>query len=386
MFDNQNKNFNSIKTQTDSVDVSNLPLRTMEKDLKNINNPAFNASDFMPEGDSPVKKEAIESNLSEKQKTSPFLAPPTVNPAPKIQSNPPKTPAPIEKNIEAPVAKDQGKKFDLKKVGLFAGGIFVVLFGIISGYYLITSRSSKTQPVATQPAVPSSPVSPIITTQPAANNTPAENNSTAVNNPDANNPEQNPATEQVKINSDKPNFLVIGPEAKEKIAIQNIIKKKIEEVKTTKIYTPIEFVLTDASFAPLTFQNFFQKIGLTLPSSITDSLKPTFSLFIYNTDKNQASLGLLIDAKDGQAATLKPLLSKEEPQLLKELDSLFLGTSYQANGVSFSTNNYKNTDVRFHNIQLDASMAIDYTILNNKFMLATSKSAALSLVDKLLAK
>lgn len=371
MFDSQNKNFNSIKTQTDSMDIAALPLRTMEKDLKNMNDPNFSASDFMPEEESIAKKEIFESNLSEKQKTSPFLNSSQPKPLVEIQNNPSKTAAMVEKNVASQIGNEKERQFDLKKVAFFAGAIFIVLLGVATAYYFLMIRSTNTE---TKIPEVSSPV-PF---PPVENNTPL--NST----PNTNETEQNAITEQEKINSDKPNFLIIDPQVKEKAAIQEIIKKKLEEVKAAEIYTPVEFVLTDKTFAPLNFQDFSKNIGLTFPAGITDNFKTTFSLFISNTEKDQMGIAILVDVKD--IATLKALLAKEEPQLVKEADPLFLGKIYQTKGIPFLTNNYKQIEVRYHNIQLEGTMAFDYAILNNQLMIATSKSSALSLVDKILAE
>lgn len=373
MFNNQNKNFNSTKTSTDSIDIAALPLRTMEKDLKNINDPNFNASDFIPEEENVVKKEIFESNLSEKQKTSPFLNSSQSKPLAEIQNNPFKTAAMVKKNVAPPQAgNEKERQFDLKKVAFFAGAIFTVLAGVAAAYYFLMIRNANTE-TAKIPEV-SSPV-PI---------PPVENNIPLNNPPNTNETEQNANTEQEKINSDKPNFLVVDPQITDKAAIQEIIKKKIEEVKSAKVYTPVEFVLTDNTFAPLNFQDFSKNIGLTFPAGITDNFKTTFSLFINNTEKDQMGIAILADIKDGTA--LKSLLAKEEPQLVKEADPLFLGKTYQTKGIPFLTNNYKNTEIRYHNIQPGGSMALDYAILNNQLMIATSKSSALNLVDKILAE
>jgi hypothetical protein len=363
MFDNQNKNFNSIKTQVDSVDVNTLPIRTMEKDLKNINDPNFNAGDFATREDTPAKKESFESSLSEKQKTSPFLNPaqpkkesPIINASASL----PKSIAPSEK---IPSVREKEVELDVKKVAMFAGAIFIVLAGIATGYYFMVGRSAKNE-ITTIPEVSSAnPVS-------SETNTP-----TNIVNPSSDNTSENNAVvaaeEQKSINTDKPNFLIVDTQVKDSSSIQEIIRKKIEDVKAAKIYAPTEFILTDKTFAPLAFQDFSQKIGLSLPANIIGNFKTTFSLFINNTEKNQTDIALLIDVKEDQSAksALSALLSKEEPQLVKELDFLFLGKPHKTKGVPFFTNNYKNTEIRYHNIQPGGLVAIDYAILKTKLLL-----------------
>lgn len=385
MFDSQNKNFNSIKTQPDNFNASALPLRTMEKDLRNIDDPSFDAGNFITEEESPVKKEVFGSNLSEKQKTSPFLNPSLPKSAIQPQNDKFKSMAPIEKDIIVQAENEKEVNFDIKKVALFASAIFVVLAGIATAYYFITNRNTGPSEVSEAPAVSAPVITPPAVTSPVTNSPEKTSTDETTNiSVSTETPAANTNNDQTKINSAKPNFLVIDSQIKDKAAIQEVLRKKIEEVKTAKIYTPVEFVLTDKSFTPLIFQDFSQRIGLTFPKSITDNFKTTFSIFISNTEKNQVGLAVFVDIKDEK--TIKPLLSNEEPQLVKELDSLFLGKTYQDKGVLYFINNYKNTEVRYHNIQLDGSMSIDYAILNSKLMLATSKSATLNILDKILAK
>lgn len=365
MLEDQNKIINSIKIQSDDVDVNTLSLRTMEKDLKNIGSPNFNAEDFIAEEEVNALKKNPVANLSERQQTSPFLNDPQM--AVDNQNNLAKIRIETGKKLEPEPGKkalsgENHSEFSLAKIVLFGTAIFLILAGAAIGYYFIINRekSSDTATISN----PEETAKPIETSS-EETSLPAEEETVI----------------QEKFNLDKPNFLVIESIAGEKTKTQEIIKDKLQKMKESKTYGLVEFVPTDKNFTPLTFQDFSQKIGLSLPLAITNNLKPAFSLFASNTETDEFSLALVIESKD--AKQLPSLLAKEEARITKELDPLFLGKSYQDDSKPFLTNLYKNISLKYHNLSPAGSLSIDYAVLKGKLLLTTSKSIALSLVDRM---
>ncbi len=368
MFNNQNKNFNSIKEEIVGADASTLPIRTMEKDLKDIKNSNFSKNEFIPNEESAAKREVFQSSLSEKQKTSPFMNSSPASTPVEIRNNPSRIVPPIEKDIVIEAEKESESSSGFGKIFGYIALFAILLAGAGGAYYFIMIKDSSAPVITPEISTPL----PIETAEPepsVSNITPEE----AI-----------PNNVQGKFNLDKPNFLIIEPPTADKAAIQAIIKKTLYEVSTEKIYTPIEFVLTDNNFAPLSFQDFSKNFGLAFSSGLNDSLKGTFSLFVSNTANGEAGIALFIDIKEG--VSLNPILLKEEALLVKEATSLFLGTPIQTKGTPFLANRYKNTEIRYFNIQPSGSMAIDYAILNNKLMIATSKTATLNIIDKISSK
>lgn len=366
MNENENKILNPTKSSSSGADVNSLALRTMEKDIKNIGNPNFNAEDFLDEG-----KESAESNrdfnasLNEKQISSPFLnnsqtAVDSQNDIAKINID---TGKKLEPKIEkTPLPQNSHSDFNLGKIAFFGAVVFLILAGAATGYYYIINREKGIDTSAI--LVPQESIAPV--------ETPIDE--TAV-------PTEEETPVQEEFNLDKPNFLVIETLAGEKVKTQQVIKDTLQKMQSLKNYGLLEFVPSDKNFTALTFQDFSQKLGITLPAPIMNALKPGFSIYASITENNETSLAFIVEIKDEKQ--LSTLMVKEEMKLTKEIEPLFLGKTYQDNGKAFLINLYKSISIKYHNLSPDGSLAVDWAILKGKLLIATSKSITLGLVDEL---
>jgi len=123
-------------------------------------------------------------------------------------------------------------------------------------------------------------------------------------------------------------------------------------------------------------------------SSSTDSFSP----FTVASSTNDGRLGLIISLKKQALATST---QTAEDQLMKSLRDLeaFLPKDFASfllkNPVfpeipTFLLNPYKNVNIRYLNFP-SSDISLDYTVLDNRLIFATSKESMLTIVDRLLA-
>jgi len=79
-------------------------------------------------------------------------------------------------------------------------------------------------------------------------------------------------------------------------------------------------------------------------------------------------------------------LQEWETTMRTDLGPVFLGqeTGMLANE-EFQTGNYKGTNMRYLNF-VDSSFAIDYAVINDYFVVATSKDSMFEMVDRVLGE
>jgi hypothetical protein len=350
---NEQANFNSYLAPS-------VPVHLMKNDLAEIKNPQKDLPKQSPES------LIMPSNLSEKQKTSPFL---NIDTSRKIQENEPKTaPEPFpplpSKEFAQEIKKTEPlrptENFALNKIVVMLILFFLLLIVGVGGYYFWIIR--------------------------AANQT---NNQTTINNTESQPAiiEPEPITQSEKsidLSTEKPNYFSIDIATADKTSINNQLDLYLKKAEELKITSPAEFIVTDASNNPVSFKVFAEKIGITLPTQITSLLKDTFSLYIYN-DNGNYRLGLSINSLDD--AKLKTALLKEESKLVAYLAPIlknpdnkpFVEKEYQIN-------TYKTTNkIRYLNIISAEYLSIDYIVLNKALAIGTTQNTMYALIDYLSA-
>ncbi|MDR3559796.1 MAG: hypothetical protein P4L62_04800 [Candidatus Pacebacteria bacterium] len=182
------------------------------------------------------------------------------------------------------------------------------------------------------------------------------------------------------IATDKPNYLSIDTKNPDASAIKKTLADYAGKVTQTKTVTPVAFIVTDAQNNPISFQDFAQAVGLTLPQSLTAQLGPGFTLYMYN-DAGKTRIGLATAEKND--AQLAAALIQEESNLPKDIEPLFLASSYTLNNRSFGSSTYNGIPIRYNNIISPDNLSVDYTIYQNQWLIGTTELTLRSTVDLL---
>lgn len=368
MFEDKNKRNSLIDlSQNKELKPDDIPVHTMLKDLEELEHPEKNAP-LLPKKKffSPAK-----DNLSDLQKTSPFLTENKESQPIKIDASrlkisesikPPEVPVP---KVSFPETKKdlfispKPEKFATAKketdtgrsIGKLIAAIVIVLALIgmgVGGYYFWTTRQS----------VPAIVVTPEPQPEPVSK------------------PEPVPVS---KFTLDKPNLLQIDIGASSPSAITEALSGYIEDIKKETISTPVEFAIVDKENNPVPLSVFSKKFGIVFSKNISAVLKDSFSLFIFN-DNGNYRLGLSIDYKAG--VDLKKLMLAEEPRLPAELKPLFLDIRYEPmKNMRFSDNVYGDLPVRYENIVSPEYLSLDYAITDKTLFIATTKMTARAIID-----
>ncbi|HBP00841.1 MAG TPA: hypothetical protein DD454_01305 [Candidatus Moranbacteria bacterium] len=184
-----------------------------------------------------------------------------------------------------------------------------------------------------------------------------------------------------KYSSEKPNFLSINIETSSPEDIKRVISDTANELSGLQSKSPFEFIITDSNNNPIAFPIFSIASNLNLSSELLINLEEQFSFYIHN-DQGGPRIVMAIEIKNGKEVSAEML--REEPTLLDTLSFLFLPEKPTTTKTTFQSSVYDGIDIRFVNFNADGSLSIDYTIYDNKLIIATSKSSMRSVIDKIL--
>ena len=263
--------------------------------------------------------------------------------------------------VEMPLPEKKINPVNTRKFALIAVALLLVIAIFWGGYYFIFRSSSK------QVAIPE-----VETAQPVENQQPEEPA-----------PAVEVATE--KYSSEKPNYLTIDIATLSSEDIQKTISDVAEELKSMSpaAQVPYEFIAVDANNNPIAFQIFATAAKLNLSPAVLKSLGETFSLLLY-TDNGNERLSVVADIKDKKTLTAE--LLKQEKTLVTDASFLFLNEKPEKTTGAFQDGSYINIPIRFFNVNSQITMSVDYAIVNNKLVIATSKNTMRAIIDQLTAQ
>jgi hypothetical protein len=252
-----------------------------------------------------------------------------------------------------------------KTIGIFGTSILTLILFVGGAYYFWTTRNASTQYADSGAAAVDSPDSDVSPEEEASADDRQE--------------EKNTETSSVPFfSADKPNYLPVPKESFTPSGIQKLLKDTSAQLTSSGIRTPIEFIVTDQENGPILLADFAKASDLSFPDQLLDSLNGKFSLYLY-IDQGSARTGLLAEAKDG--IVLKNILLKEEPSLATKVKPLFLGDELQRASGAFGDSTYRGIPVRFLNVNEPKTLSVDYAVVNNKLVLATSKNTGRAILD-----
>jgi len=375
MFEGKNKKSEgNDPVQNKEFRPSDIPVHTMLGDLLELEHPKKSAPLLTEQ----IPQPPIKNNLTEAQKTSPFLNQLQDGASSNKDSsrlkifsevNGPRPPAkksdvseikkdlfiqPEKKLPEAPI-KETGQN---RNIGKLIGAIGIVLL-IVSlgggGYYFWITKQKNLRDNSTSEPIIETPVEsePVVET-----------------------PQKTP-----KFSLEKPNYLQVDPAATEPSTWKNTIVEYLKEVEKEGVAGPVEFTVVDKENNAVGFPVFSKNIGLVFSKNILVALKETFSLFFYK-DGDNYRLGISLDYKEG--VNLKKLMLSEEPRLMAGLKPLFLDAQYvPIKAQRFSNNAYKNLPVRYLNIVSPEYLSIDYAVSSKALLIGTTRMTTKVIIDGL---
>ena len=183
--------------------------------------------------------------------------------------------------------------------------------------------------------------------------------------------------------SDKTNFLVISSDNFNKEGITSAINQTFSKMSDNDRI--LEFVVVDRDNVPIAFTEFTGTFGIDLPSEILEKLDNDFSIFLYKEsgDGKRISIAVKIADKRLSMNTVK----NNENALIDGINPLFLGVDIPKNETKqFGNSSYKGISIRFINLKQNSNLSVDYAIVNNYLMIATSKKIDRLTIAKLLSE
>lgn len=382
MFQNKTNASSSATQNTSQADngLENFVIHTMKKDLDELNNPSLkkeaSQTSSAPQKTMPITavKSPFFTPLAEKKpanlpteptKKEPVKQPPIDAPKPSIVPI-----TQIEKAINQPIQPTKpaqkipekassttsktGTPTNFKTVMIVVISILLLLILTTGGYYFWTTRQTNPPIVIAPPMTEPTPIIEPI-------------------------PEPIPAP---AFSTDKPNYLNIDLKNSDSAKIKETLSKYAADVLSFGSITPVEFIIVDENNNPIAFQDFALKTEILFSPVLMQNLSEQFSLFIYN-DKNNAHLGLSIASKDSKK--LQSLILQEETNMVRTLNLLFPQDNPPADKFipEFNTSQYNTTEIRYVNFSLSKELSIDYAIIDQNLVFATTKMTMYSIIDHL---
>jgi hypothetical protein len=357
-------------------EIENLPVRTMQKDLADLENPKIES--FRPTQDT-IKNFAAPKlqNAMATQSTSPFLGsnlpkpaqstPITPVPKPTMPNQSPPDPFTVKKTSPSLKEESLENQTGIGKKSIAI--IFSILISLIiagSGYYFWAIKQSTLEDVNEIPFTGNISTEPIteIPPEPATES------------------EATPITkEPTEFSPIMPNYLPLDlADTKENITAK-IFTDYAGQVARSTFTTPVEFIVADLDNNPIGFPTFASKLDISLSSDIMAQLEPSFSLFIHHIGNGENRIGLTVGTSS--ASALKSALLKNEAGLISALEPLFTA-SYDQKTISpaFQASSYNGTEIRYRNITGPETLSLDYAIYNNQLIIGTTKITLRSLIDR----
>ncbi|MDO9231249.1 MAG: OmpH family outer membrane protein [bacterium] len=256
----------------------------------------------------------------------------------------------FDKKINSTPKKEYSPEdINLHKIASFSFLIFVIIIASAGGYYFWMTRLS----------------------------TPSEQNIITAE-PETILPEEKTETTSV-LSSQNSNYLQIDLTQATTENLKQTLGNYATKVLATNEIGVFEFLITDETNTPVTFQDFAETLGLKLTSAISAQIGQDFSLYIYNYG-DKTRFGLLLTTLNDNL--MKTALAKEEKNLPVSLSPLY--PTITAPAIStFSSTTYKNHAVRYANITSADDYAIDYATIGNKLVIGTTKTTLFSSLDRL---
>ena len=118
---------------------------------------------------------------------------------------------------------------------------------------------------------------------------------------------------------------------------------------------------------------------MSFPEDVLSALEENFELYAYDDPAAGVRFGFAIDVKNG--VSLPQALTARELLLPQSFDSVIEKNKISANPVVFHDSTYSGQAIRYTNLNPEETYSIDYTVMNNKLVVGTSKDTLRVIVD-----
>jgi hypothetical protein len=193
-------------------------------------------------------------------------------------------------------------------------------------------------------------------------------------------PEQPELSIPFLIPANKTKILSLSPES----SLLEALKTEAQLEETTGIFKRIIILKqarTEERKEHLSLTNIFQRLGINILPYALAELKENYNLILYSQN-GKTRLGLITEIENPE--NLKEQLRFWEETMFNDLKNMFLGETPGGTATSkFHDNIYKEIPIRYINFP-EPDLTIDYAIVNNLFVLTTSKESMYRIIDGIL--
>ncbi|HBI16936.1 MAG: hypothetical protein UR60_C0010G0015 [Candidatus Moranbacteria bacterium GW2011_GWF2_34_56] len=181
--------------------------------------------------------------------------------------------------------------------------------------------------------------------------------------------------------SEKVNFMIISKENLNQAGITKSIESKFIEMEKYS-GNQLEFLIVDENNKPILFKDFIDSFKVTLDSGTMSGLsEDNFSLFLYK-NKEIKRVGMVVGVKNRDA--LRKNLAANEVSLIDNMNSLFVYNKPDHSlNKKFNESEYDGNIIRYVNLNKNANLSLDYSIIGDYLIFATSKDSGRLIIDKL---
>lgn len=181
--------------------------------------------------------------------------------------------------------------------------------------------------------------------------------------------------------SEKVNFMIISKENLNQVGITKLIENKFVEMEKYN-GNQLEFLVVDENNKPILFKDFINNFKITLdPGTVNNLSEDNFSLFLYK-NKEIKRVGMVVEIKNKDA--LRTSLTINEKFLIDNMNSLFVyDKPDQSSNEKFNESKYNDNVIRYVNLSKNANLSLDYSIVGDYVVFATSKDSGRLIIDKI---
>lgn len=257
-------------------------------------------------------------------------------------------PTPTVSRVERPtVSKPTIPKIKKTRILIFAIIIFLILVGIGAFFYW----RGKEQPLP-----------------------PSEPEAEAEAEAEAQTPE--PSISLILV--DETRIISLLPEASFSDSLKQDIMQESRKEQEIGTFKRIAILKNETEF--LSLGEFFNELRINIPPYVLGSLGENYTLVLYNQNGTK-HLCLIADVEDPE--NLKEQLRFWEETMVNDLENFFLGKARGEPSTSeFQDNTYEEMAIRYINFP-EPDLTIDYSIINNLFILTTSRESMYRIIDKI---
>lgn len=142
---------------------------------------------------------------------------------------------------------------------------------------------------------------------------------------------------------------------------------------------PISFIVTDKNDIPVSFHVFALSAGMGFAEDLISALEENFEIYAFNDPMAGVRFGFVIDIKN--VVSLPQIIRDREPLLPQSFGPIMESGQMGADPVLFNDSSYGGQSIRYANLNKAETYSIDYTIINDRLIVGTSKATLRAIVD-----